>query len=429
MLTSVRSSLSVLAALALSAVLAGCSSETTADNVEVSTGPVDPVAPEVEVLAFTEADEGEELFFTAILNNEDEAGDVTYEWAQIAGPTVYLDDDDEEISSATMPLVAEDTELTFELTATGPTELESTATHTVLVSPAPLGTLVEIQTEIDGERRIYTVYTPESVTVEGMTVPAPMIYALHGASSNMREFIAEGETPRRWLDLADANGFIVVVPNGFSIVGNNGLGDIQGWNSTAPFTDEDDVEFLLTTIAEIAAARTVDTDQVFFTGFSNGGDMAMRMAIERPDDIKAIASYVSNLSNDPVPVPRGMPLPPTFLFMGTDDPLNSFAGTEFTFSARETVEYFAEFTLSVLTPEPPFSALPDFDVNDGCQIFGQAYENAAGDPTVFYYEGAGSGHNIPDSDPNVNEPSALSGTLCRDANGIDLAWDFFKALD
>ncbi len=425
MLTNIRSNLSALAALALGIVLAACSSESSIENVElVGTGPIDPVAPEVEVLAFTTGDEGEELFFTALLNNEDEAGDVTYEWAQIAGPTVFLEDDDEEISSATMPLVAADTELTFELTATGPTDLKSTATHTVLVSPAPLGTLVEIQTEVDNERRIYTVYTPESVTA-----PAPMVYALHGASGNMRDFIAEGETPRRWLDLADANGFIVVVPNGFSIVGNNGLGNNQGWNSTTPFTDADDVEFLLTTIEEIAAARTVDTDQVFFTGASNGGDMAMRMAIERPNDVKAIASYVSNLSNDPVPVPRGMPLPPTFLFMGTEDPISNFDGTGFTFSARETVDYFAEFTMSVLTPEPPFSALPDFDPNDGCQIFGQAYENAAGDPTVFYYEGVGSGHNIPDSDPNVNEPSSLSGTLCRDANGIDLAWDFFQSVD
>ena len=115
--------------------------------------------------------------------------------------------------------------------------------------------------------------------------------------------------------------------------------------------------------------------------------------------------------------------------MCTEDPISNFDGTPITISARETVEYFADNTLSVISPTPAFTMLTDTDPDDGCQIFEQPYEDAAGNPTVVYYEGVGSGHTIPDSDPNVAEPSPIRGTLCRDAHGIDLAWDFFRSLD
>ncbi|MEO1041199.1 MAG: PHB depolymerase family esterase [Pseudomonadota bacterium] len=407
------------ATLVISLILAGCSNGS--NSVDSAPSETLPVAV---ITAPLTADEGDVIALIASLDS-DPAGSntATYQWTQTSGPNVLIDGASSSTASVPIPLLTSNGTITFQVTVTDSAGLSDTETHSVQISPAPLGTLVEIQTEHDDERRIYTVYTPSSVTAD-----APIIYTLHGASGNMRGYIEEGQTPRRWLTLADENGFVVVIPNGFSVFGDDGLGNLQGWNSFSAFTDADDVGFLLATIDEIAATRTVDTDQVFFTGRSNGGDMAMRMAVERPSKVKAIASYVSNLSNNPVPTPLSLPLPPTFLFMGTEDPISNFDGTPITQSARETVDYFADNTFSVLSPTPAFMMLTDSDPNDGCQIFEQTYEDPAGEPTVVYYEGVGSGHNIPDSDPNVAEPEVVRGTLCRDADGIDLAWDFFQSL-
>lgn len=154
--------------------------------------------------------------------------------------------------------------------------------------------------------------------------------------------------------------------------------------------------------------------------------MSMRMAIDAPHHVRAIAPFIINLFSDPVPVPNSLPLPPAFLYMGTNDPISTFAGTSVRLSARDTVEYFADNTFSVTSPPPAFTMLTDTDPTDGCQIFEQPYEDAAGNPTVIYYEGDGGGHTVPDPNGTTNP---VRGTLCRDANGIDLAFGFFQSLN
>ncbi len=367
-------------------------------------------------------EEGEQITLAASVQNAD--GAVAYSWTQTAGPAALIDNADTAMASLQIPLVSAAADLTLEVEATDAGGNTSTAATTVSATPAPFSDVVEIETVHDGARRIYSVYTPANPIVD-----APLIVFLHGAGGNMRDIVAPGQTPRRWFDLAEANGFVILVPNGFSNQDADGLGDDQSWNDLGDaFSNADDVGFILRAVDEVAAGRTIDAERVFVNGVSNGGMMSMRLAIEAPREFRAVASFVGNLARDPIPAPPSLPTPPIMLFNGTEDPIVAFDGSATLRSAAATVDYFADNTLSDLSATPPFVMLDDVVADDGCQIFSQSYSDFMGAPSVTYYEGRGGGHYIPDPDL-VQSPQniiARGPVICRDANGVDLAFAFFE---
>ncbi|MEO0438324.1 MAG: PHB depolymerase family esterase [Pseudomonadota bacterium] len=284
--------------------------------------------------------------------------------------------------------------------------------------------LSEIETLHNGIARSYTLYTPEAIAQE-----APLVMFLHGARGGMRDFIAEGETPADWMDLADQHGFIVVYPNGFSDDDGDGLGDQQSWNDLGGrLSSGDDAGFLLQVIDEIAALRPIDTDKVLIGGRSNGGMMAYRMAIEYSTEFAAIVSFVGNLASDPISSPIATPTPPIMIFGATEDPLVNFGGSNRLRSIPDTVEYFVESTLSDTSLPVTRIQLPDSNPSDGCRIFREGYQNSLGQHSVLYYEGVGSGHYIPDPDFEQSQQNiaARGPVICRDANGVELAYQFFS---
>jgi polyhydroxybutyrate depolymerase len=89
---------------------------------------------------------------------------------------------------------------------------------------------------------------------------------------------------------ADAEGFIVVYPEGVGRTWNAGFccGDAQE-------EEVDDLGFLAQLVQTVGAERAVDRDRVYVAGFSNGGYMAYRAACERPDTLAAVASVAGTL--------------------------------------------------------------------------------------------------------------------------------------
>ncbi|CAN0175066.1 unnamed protein product, partial [Phaeothamnion confervicola] len=101
--------------------------------------------------------------------------------------------------------------------------------------------------------------------------------------------------------LAQANGFIVVYPDG---VGNGPNADQQRtWNGgaccgIAARTNVDDVAFIDQLITQLEADFPIDADRVFAAGHSNGGILAYRLACELPDRIASIGVQSSALEID-----------------------------------------------------------------------------------------------------------------------------------
>lgn len=120
----------------------------------------------------------------------------------------------------------------------------------------------------------------------------PVLIHLHGASidSNfIREVLGLDK-------LGLKNEVIVVVPNGsvHPVIEFDFSG--QFWNATAACCgfeyafgpQVDDVDFLTRLLDEVQTRYPIDDDRVYFTGESNGGSMAYRMACDLADRIAGI---------------------------------------------------------------------------------------------------------------------------------------------
>jgi polyhydroxybutyrate depolymerase len=138
--------------------------------------------------------------------------------------------------------------------------------------------------------------------------------------------------------LADRQGFAVVYPDGYR--GN--------WNDcrrNATFVAKkeniDDVSFILALIDRFRAEHAVDAKQVYAFGYSNGGHMAFRLAMEAPDEIAAIAAMAASLPTpDASSCPQRGGTSRVMLVNGTEDPINPYQGglvTIFGLAGRGTV--------------------------------------------------------------------------------------------
>ncbi|PZF85625.1 hypothetical protein [Jiangella anatolica] len=154
-----------------------------------------------------------------------------------------------------------------------------------------------IVTEADGQvwNREYLVYEPQNsrtVNPDG----APVVYVFPGGSQPCTLFF----DITRWWEIADAYGFIVVVPcSQYSGPPYTPL-ELR-WNYTNGNLDAkaDDFEFIRQLTAVIDADYDTDPGRRFAFGHSNGSMFDHGMAYRMPEYFTAIAG--NGASSDPVP--------------------------------------------------------------------------------------------------------------------------------
>lgn len=158
--------------------------------------------------------------------------------------------------------------------------------------------------------RTVVVCTVADVPEQGLVV------ALHGRGSTATEMRAVTQLEQH----AAEEGLAVAYPNGM----DGGWGDDTFTTSSRPGGDED-VRFLDELIDTLRSEPDIDDGPVGVVGFSNGASMALRYAIERPDDVRAVVSIAGQLPRDPAVRPRPDAEPvPLLGFYGTADPLRSY---------------------------------------------------------------------------------------------------------
>lgn len=164
----------------------------------------------------------------------------------------------------------------------------------------------------DTINREYTVHVP---SIYDSSSPTPLIISLHGLGDNMANFSLAG-----FHALSESENFIVVTPQAlnFSFAGfpigtswNSGVGAQVSVLSEAIYPNEDinDVGFISALIDSLSLSYNIDPDRIYATGFSMGGFMSNRLAVELNDKIAAIASVSGTLgdnvsrNNKPCPIP------------------------------------------------------------------------------------------------------------------------------
>ena len=255
--------------------------------------------------------------------------------------------------------------------------------------------------------------------------PLALLLVLHGSNQNGRKVRAF--SGRTFDEMAARGEAVVVYPDACKGLWNDARASMQ---SPARRDGIDDVAFVTALIDHFQHAENIR--QVFAVGYSNGGQMVIRLAHEIPDRLSGVALIGAT---QPTPdnllvTDKHLPLP-VLLIHGTRDPLVPYAGGVASLwgfrprgtglSAPASAEYFARRN-GITTPGTS-QALPHNPKSGRTSVTLTSFEQPDKKPAVLYTIENG-GHVIPN--PNKKAPFIL-GKTNQDINAADVIWDFFRA--
>ena len=269
---------------------------------------------------------------------------------------------------------------------------------------------------VDGRERRYVVVAPEPAPASG----APVLIALHGSGGNGEQL--RGLIGRTLERLTAVDHAYVVYPDGFEAHFNDCRRAAQ---YSARTLGVDDVGFMREIVARLVAEQHVDRRRVYALGYSNGGHMALRLALEAPDLVSGaivIAASLPTAENFDCPL-ADLPAPTMVFIAGTGDPINPFNGGEaalFGFGsrgnvrpARASAEWYAQtLGLASGTPEALGSA-------SGLSAYHEDWSGAEGRVRLVTIETGG--HTIPQA--AYRYPRILGRTFGSDLV-LDSSWRY-----
>lgn len=194
--------------------------------------------------------------------------------------------------------------------------------------------------ELQGDIREYYVHVPKSYDPQKAT---DVVFMLHGTSGNGEKFY-DGSG---WKEVGEANNILTIFPSSwkYCIIDQDGAHTTTKWNTTPDTeftfcpnnTGRDDIAFLKAIIADLQKKFNVNDRRIYLVGFSNGGQMAAKCAIEMSDVFAAIVESAGSFTIDTVYTPKRK-LPVLFQ-IGNDDygPGNSDLGPTIPLSALDTL--------------------------------------------------------------------------------------------
>lgn len=271
---------------------------------------------------------------------------------------------------------------------------------------------------VGGEERTFTVVAPDAPN------PTALLLVLHGSDSDadgIREL--SGYTFERLTDV----GVVVAYADAFGGIWNDAR---LGTRSPAREIGLDDVEFLETLVDHLREEYDLPAERVFAAGFSNGGQMVMRLVMQAPDLIAGAAVIASshptpeNVLPEMATLDRQVPVP-MLLITGTEDPIVPFAGG--------VASLWGAQPRGPVLSSPASAAL--FAVRNGIrtdptteQVTGGRMPTTltrwskAGHASVHFYAIDGGGHTIPN---RHHRAPLIMGRTQRDLDSGDLLARFF----
>ena len=283
-----------------------------------------------------------------------------------------------------------------------------------------------------GKDRYYRLFVPD----DDSRSPRPLVVVLHGGGGN-----AEVASKMGFSALAERENFVVVYPEATDGHWNDGrvgkvIADAAG--------DNDDVGFIMALIAKLGREIKIDERRIFATGFSNGGIMCHRLAIEHADVFAAIAPGIGGIAKPLGTDRKFKPSSPmsVLILQGTQDPLVPYDGGKLTVNlfpalgdrtARDhgaivsTAEAIRLWNRANGTLGGPAEVekLPDTDRLDGCTLERRDWPEGRHGSRVSLIRMVGAGHTIPGARQYL--PEKIIGKTCRDADATELIWEFFSA--
>ncbi len=302
------------------------------------------------------------------------------------------------------------------------------------VANVKAGLLKDWEFDIDGYKRTYDIFVPDSRAKEQI----PLVLLLHGHMGDAD--VMTGENGKRapykvWLSIAKREGWLLVIPDGeFGSDGYRGWNDCRANAKTNPPTD--DVKFLNNLIGQIAKQYPVDMNRVYVHGTSNGGNMAYRLAQESGEKYRAVAAVVAAMPEQNKCKPTNYPVS-VLIMNGTDDPILPYDGGRVgkreshkqergsVLSTMDTVKYW--LTYNSIKSSPEEKQLQDRDKKDGSTVVVKRYAGGTNNTEVMLYEVRGGGHTEPSLVEHYGRVySWIVGKQNKDFEMAEAVWMFFN---
>ncbi|MFG1350685.1 alpha/beta hydrolase family esterase [Xanthobacter autotrophicus] len=287
-----------------------------------------------------------------------------------------------------------------------------------MILPAWADTVRNLRLSANGEERRFMVVTPE-----GVSGPAPVVIALHGAAQTPESF-------RAYFGLdasAAAHGFVAVYPEGEGRVWNDGRP--AAMRLKMMLQPGDDVAFLVALAHRLAEDGIADPARIYLTGISNGGFMVQRMACEHAELFAAYSSIMATApANYREECKPDRPVPIQFIH-GTADSVIAYAGfwtpVGATLSAPESARLFARINGCGASTQ---RELPHLDLTDVTAATLRRWDACRDGSAVELISIERGGHQPParvDTRPDLATP--FLGLRSRDVDSGEEIWRFMSA--
>lgn len=266
-----------------------------------------------------------------------------------------------------------------------------------------------------GMARQYKVHVPPGYDPN---VPTPVVFCFHGLGQDAVLFCVDGANlPAK----SDAEGFILVMPNGYA----------NSWNAGTCCGDAateqlDEIGFVRAVFDEVSTHLNLDLTRVYATGLSNGGYMSFRVACEASDLFVAVA-------------PGSGAIGSTDIGGGTNtesDLVDCMASGVSVLAIHGTDDGLVPYDLH----KPSLDRIAQ---SNGCMLTTRPAGQPAsgGDTTCMSYEGCptgvdvtgctveGGGHvwyGSPNCGTGVDAACVIVGANSDDIDNTDVIWEFFR---
>lgn len=131
-----------------------------------------------------------------------------------------------------------------------------------------------------GTQRQFSLYAPENA-------PTGILLMLHGYGSTGEDFRLLTKTDAE----ANARGYAIVYPTGAPTPEDPT--SANGWNSGIGVSSSDDIGFLRALARWLQERYGLSRNETYAAGFSNGGFMMYRIALEGQDEFAAVAGVAA----------------------------------------------------------------------------------------------------------------------------------------
>jgi polyhydroxybutyrate depolymerase len=276
--------------------------------------------------------------------------------------------------------------------------------------------------DVAGHSRVYTV--------EALGGPPralrPIFVELHGTGTDVRENLKNRFFPN-FTTVSDIGPVIIVRPQGANRVWDILPGKFEDWRRLAG-TDGvqvDDIAFLRAVLADVVVRDGGDPKRVFLYGISVGGQMAVRVACEMADELRAVAAMLATaLTSQLEECANAKPIP--FLLMASKtDPAVPYAGykVDARYSRAGAEDTVANLIRRNGCQKSEERKVARSDPNDGMTATIIRHFECTAGAEVLFYRLDGSAHALPS---HIRYDSDRDIKINRDLETAQELWSFFN---